>query len=630
MPAAETVFTAIHIEGALLPPEFLQHIAALEATGQSFADYGIPPGRTVREEIGRFWTIAEALWKDYRQNRARTDMPVQRAGVERWLLRLLRDVLGYSDIAPAMASVAIGERRFPITHRAFVGSVPLLLTTANRDLDRSHANFGDGGRRRAPHAALQEFLNADAPSLWGILANGLCLRLLRKNPSLTRPAYIEADLERIFEEGLFADFAALWLMVHASRLAPGPQGIAGARIEAWRAEAAKTGERALERLRMGVTTALRELGCGFVEYPDNDQLRAALREGTLTAEGLHQQLLRLIYRLLFLFAAEERDLLHPPDTAASARRLYAEGYSLSRLRDRARLRRHYDRYPDLWVGLTITFRGLARGAPALALPALGGLFDLDQCPALDSLAVANARLLAAIHALAFFQGDGGLQRVNYRDMGAEELGSVYESLLELHPIVQVSARPWSFGFAGDEGENGEARATERRLSGSYYTHDALVQELLRRSLDPLIDHTLRENPTEPRLALLRLRLVDPACGSGHFLLGTARRLAAEVARLESEGDLPDETLRRRALREVVQHCIYGVDRNPLAVELCALPFGLRPSSLASRFRSSTRTFAAETLWSASPIYGCSERVFRMRRSCHSLEMIQLRRLFSSA
>ena len=630
MPATETVFTAIRIEGALLPPEFLQHIAALEATGQSSADYVIPPGRTVRDEIGRYWTIAEALWKDYRQNRARTDMPVQRTGVERWLLRLLRDVLGYSDVAPAMASIAIGERRFPITHRAFAGSVPLLLTTADRDLDRSHANFGDEGRRRAPHAALQEFLNADAASLWGILANGPCLRLLRKNPSLTRPAYIEADLERIFEEGLFADFAALWLVVHASRLAPGPQGIAGARIEAWRAEAAKTGQRALERLRIGVTTALRELGCGFVEYPENEKLRAALREGTLTAEGLHQQLLRLIYRLLFLFAAEERDLLHAPEMAASARKLYAEGYSLSRLRDRARLRRHYDRYPDLWTGLTITFRGLARGAPALALPALGGLFDLDQCPALDSSALANTRLLAAIHALAFFQADGGLQRVNYRDMGAEELGSVYESLLELHPIVQVSARPWSFGFAGDDSGNGEARATERRLSGSYYTHDALVQEVLRTSLDPLIDRTLRENPAEPRRALLRLRVLDPACGSGHFLLGAARRLAAEVARLESEGDLPDETLRRRALREVVQHCIYGVDRNPLAVELCRTALWIETIEPASRSRSSMRTFAAAMLSSASRTCAYSVKASPMRRSCRSLEMIQLRPAPSSA
>jgi SAM-dependent methyltransferase len=95
-----------------------------------------------------------------------------------------------------------------------------------------------------------------------------------------------------------------------------------------------------------------------------------------------------------------------------------------------------------------------------------------------------------------------------------------------------------------------------------------VQEVLRTALDPLIDRTLRENPVEPRRALLRLRVLDPACGSGHFLLGAARRLAAEVARLDSEGDLPEETLRRHALREVVRRCIYGVDRNPLSVELC--------------------------------------------------------------
>jgi hypothetical protein len=568
MPAAETAFTAIRVEGGLFPPEFLQRIAALEAPGQSSADYAIPPGRTVRDEIGRYWTIAEALWKDYQQNRARTDIPAERTGVERWLLRLLRDVLGYADISPATASVVIGERRFPITHRAFAGAVPLLLTVADRDLDRSHPSFAEEGRRRAPHAALQEFLNADAASLWGVLANGPRLRLLRENPSLTRPAYIEADLERIFDEGLYADFAALWLVLHVSRLAPGPHGMAGARIEGWRADAAKTGQRALERLRIGVTTALRELGCGFVEYPDNETLRAALREGTLTAEGLHQQLLRLIYRLLFLFAAEERDLLHAPDMAAAVRKLYVEGYSLSRLRDRARLRRHYDRYPDLWAGMTITFRGLASGAPALGLPALGGLFDNDQCSALDNAALANARLLAGIHALAFFQADGGLQRVNYRDMGTEELGSVYESLLELHPIVQVAARPWSFGFVGDDRKNGEARATERRLSGSYYTPDSLVQEVLTSALNPLIKRTLHDNPAVPRRALLRLRVLDPACGSGHFLLGAARRLAAEVARLDTEGDLPDEAIRRHALREVVQHCIYGVDRNPLAVELC--------------------------------------------------------------
>ena len=95
-----------------------------------------------------------------------------------------------------------------------------------------------------------------------------------------------------------------------------------------------------------------------------------------------------------------------------------------------------------------------------------------------------------------------------------------------------------------------------------------MQELLRSALDPVIERAIRNNPTDPRGAVLRLKVLDPACGSGHFLLGAARRLADAVARLDSEGDLPDEALRRHALREVVRRCIFGVDRNPLSVELC--------------------------------------------------------------
>ena len=300
MPAVETAFTALRIEGGLLPPAFLQHIAAMDAPAQKPDDYAVPPGRTLRDEIGRYWTIAEALWLAYRQNRDRADIPMERTGIERFLVRLLREVFEYKHIVPVASRAVIGDRTFPITHRAHDGAVPLLLTVAAFDLGTSYAPFGEPGRRRAPHAAMQEYLNAEPTALWGILANGPKLRLLRDNPSLTRPSYIEADLERIFEEGLYPDFAALWLLAHASRLAPGANGMAGARIEAWRADAARTGQRALERLRAGVTSALRDLGSGFVEHPDNAAIRTALDSGTLTADGLHQQLLRLVYRLLFL------------------------------------------------------------------------------------------------------------------------------------------------------------------------------------------------------------------------------------------------------------------------------------------------------------------------------------------
>src|SRR4051794_16713724 len=148
--SVETAFTAIRIEGGLFPAEFLQQVAALTAPGQSAEDYGVPPGRTLRDEIGRYWTIAEALWKDYRQNRPRTDVPAERTGVERWLVRLLRDAFGHADIAAAIARSSIGDRSFPITHRFHGDAVPLLLTVADRDLERSHQAFGEEGRRRAP------------------------------------------------------------------------------------------------------------------------------------------------------------------------------------------------------------------------------------------------------------------------------------------------------------------------------------------------------------------------------------------------------------------------------------------------------------------------------------------------
>ncbi len=566
-PRVESAFTAIRIEGGLFPAEFLQAVVGERVPGRAATDYGMLASRSLRDEIGRYWRDAEMLWQEYRRDRARTDRDAQRSGVERWLLRLLREVLGYADIAKAPPGTYVGERGFPITHRAHAGAVPLLLTVAARDLDRASPEFGDGGRRRAPHAAMQEYLNAEPTALWGVASNGVRLRLLRDNPSLTRPAYVEADLERIFEEGLYPDFAALWLVAHASRLAPGEGGMAGCWLERWRAVGAETGQRALTQLRAGVTKALRDLGSGFVEHPANTALRAALDDGTLSADALHQQLLRLVYRLILLATAEERGLLHAPDATAEARALYAQGYALARLRERSRRKRHHDGHADLWAGLTVTFRALARGAPPLGLPALGGLFEEDQCPALDGAALSNRRLLEAIHALAFFTDRGALQRVNYRDMDTEELGSVYESLLELHPVVQVATRPWTFAFVGDAA-GGTVKGNERKLSGSYYTPSSLAQELRASALDPVIERAIRDNPDNPREALLRLRVLDPACGSGHFLLMAARRLAEAVARLDVDGDLPDEAVRRHALREVIRRCIHGVDRNPLSVELC--------------------------------------------------------------
>ena len=244
-----------------------------------------------------------------------------------------------------------------------------------------------------------------------------------------------------------------------------------------------------------------------------------------------------------------------------ARHLYAEGYGLKRLRDRSVKRSAHDRFSDLWEAMKIVFRGVASGEPRLALPALAGLFASTQCPALDASKLENHALLLAVFRLSWLREASGLSRVNWRDMGPEELGSVYESLLELQPQITQGGR--AFGFA----TGGEAKGHARKTTGSYYTPDSLVQVLLDSALEPVVQSTIAAHPEKPVQALLDLSIVDPACGSGHFLLAAARRLAAHVARLQANGT-PSAAEYRHALRQVVGRCIYGVDLNPMAVELC--------------------------------------------------------------
>lgn len=275
--------------------------------------------------------------------------------------------------------------------------------------------------------------------------------------------------------------------------------------------------------------ALLIFGEGFIQHPANEALRQALDTGTLSADAYFQQLLRLIYRLIFLFNVEERGLLHPADdctSAIAARGAYAEGYAVGRLRDLCLKRRARNRFDDHWQALCIVFKGLAEGEPRLAR-----LFAASQCPALDTASLDNAHLLAAMQQLRWSNHSGSLAPVDYRNLGSEELGSVYESLLELVPDIDLPAR--KFGFIGMGDSEGSTAGNARKLTGSYYTPDALVQELIRSALDPVIAQRLSSHPANPVEALLSMRVIDPACGSGHFLLAAARRLAEQLAQLRA-------------------------------------------------------------------------------------------------
>lgn len=555
---AQLAFEALSIEGGLLSPEWLAKVAQLQAGTQTEADYRVPKGLNLRDEIGRYWRIAQAHWADFKSGcDAKAD---PRLVSERFITALLRETFGFTSLA-AVPPATLAERTYPIGQAALGGRVPVIIAPGNSGLDTLASSFGDSSRKRSAFGLAQEYLNAQEGALWGIASDGASLRVARDNASLTRPAWIEADLQRIFTEERYADFAALWLICHETRFGREGQPVTECALEAWRNAGREEGTRAREHLRRGVEEALVALGHGFLSHIENQALRAELQNGTLPVKDYFNQLLRLVYRLIFLLTVEERGLLHPDGTSDGPRSLYANGYGIRRLRERSVKRSAHDRFSDLWDATKIVFQGLATGEARLGLPALAGIFAPNQCSSLDSSKLENRALLLAVFKLAWLREDGSLSRVNWRDMGPEELGSVYESLLELVPQIAKNGRQFAFATGG------ETKGNARKTTGSYYTPDSLVQVLLDSALEPIIAAAIAKNPANPVEALLNLSIVDPACGSGHFLLAAARRLAAHVARLQANGT-PSAAEYRHALRQVVGRCIFGVDLNPMAVELC--------------------------------------------------------------
>ncbi|GJE50944.1 hypothetical protein GOFOIKOB_3998 [Methylobacterium tardum] len=546
-------FDAITLEGGLIAPAMLSQIARIEADEQTAADYGVARGLILRDEIARAYRIAQAHYADL------TAHPEPSlAATQRFTEALLRDVLEFRDLVPVGRHDRDGDI-YPVTFEGLGGRVPVVVVPPADGIDRVSASLTAAGRRGSAASVVQDWLNAEDAALWGLACCGTRLRLLRDNPSLTRPAYIEADLDAIFTNEGRVDFAVLWLLLHATRFGKPTDAVTDCTLERWRLAGLKEGEVARDRLRDGVEEALLALGTGFLSHPANGELRKFVGSGVIPAQAYFEQCLHLVYRLIFLFVAEDRDLLHPPQTAALKRQRYAQGYSLGSLRQASIRRSAYDAHADRWEALQVVFRGLGDGEEELGLPALSGLFEPGRMDDLESCALANRDLMRAIHRLAWLRGQDGTLPVNWRDMQTEELGSVYESLLELAPRISPNGRELLFA------EGAETKGNARKTTGSYYTPDSLVQALLDTVADPVMDRVVSSSQ-DPTRALLSLRIIDPACGSGHFLLAAARRLATRVARVRN-GGVASADQYREAMRDVVRRCVHGVDRNPMAIDL---------------------------------------------------------------
>ncbi|MFD6529646.1 Eco57I restriction-modification methylase domain-containing protein [Streptomyces sp. NPDC060184] len=573
-------FTAVTTVGGLLPADMLLRIAeARNLPGTKPADYGLPASVPVRDEAERAWEYLKPLWRDLRAalpsdpaTGAPAADPTGRAGTD-WLAQLFRklDFGALTEVGAAgIPADSDAEKRFPVSHRhgpALVHRIPW-----NQELDKRPA----AGHVPA-QSMLQDCLNRTEAHLWAVLTNGRRLRLLRDSSSFATAAYVEFDLEAIFDGELFSEFVLLYCVLHASRFTVAEGAAAsGCWLEKWRTVAIESGSRALDHFRDGVQAALTVLGTGFLSHPRNDKLREHL-----DVHAFQTALLRLVYRMIFLFVAEDRGALLDPAADELTRDRFTRYFSTARLRRHA-LRRlgtaHDDQYRAL--ELLIEALGSEEGRPELGLKGLGGLFnDTLADEPLRGARLANRHLFEAVKHLARVRdvGSARWRPVDYLHMGAEELGSVYEALLELVPKHSAADRTF---------ELVDRIGNDRKKTGSYYTPTPLTETLLDSTLNPVIDDAVkrgerhasangRPDPSSTIVEeLLSLTVCDPACGSGHFLVAAARRIAKRVAAVRERNPEPTAGAVRHALHEVVTRCVYGVDLNPMAVELARVSLWL--------------------------------------------------------
>lgn len=557
-------YPSIRIEGAILSPDILDRLD--DAPGQQAADFGFDRNARVKDEIARAWADAQDYWRIF-QRKLETLRPDSAATTEtrqQWVVPLL-GLLGY-QLEYQSRGVELNGKTYAISHRvANRGQTPVHITGCREPsgLDRKPER---AVLRMSAHAMVQEYLTLEE-DLYGLVTNGRLLRLLRDSSRLVKLTYLEFDLDRIFTDGLFADFAVLFRLLHATRLPASQDAAAESLIERYHQDSLDSGSRIRDGLSRAVEQAIRDFANGFLAHPANETLRNAAASGELKPDVYYQHLLRLIYRLLFLMVIEERGLVFPPWTAAVRRDIYDRYYSVQRLRRLSEKRYLADRrHHDLWLALLATFRLFEAGGPGPEIglaPLAGDLFSPDAIGLLAPATLGNDVLLACLRSLGLYRHPDTWQviRVNYAALNVEELGSVYEGLLKFNAVFSLEAGAPTFDLQPGTDD-----------TQSHYTDDDLVQPLIKHSLDYLIAEKLRER--DPEQALLSLRVADISCGSGHILLAAARRIATQLAIVRTGEEQPSPSAFRAAIRDVIRECIYGVDLNPLAVELCKVALWL--------------------------------------------------------
>lgn len=575
-------YTSIHIYAHLLSDDILKSVEHdSNFIGNRQVDFGldVPVERT----IDYAWSAFRNDWNFYKERMLVNDTYGTRRS--RDLIERLLQNLGYNltrqntFVEANGASYEINYlcehlQRLPV---CIIGD-RIIDECGVETLDRCSLDYRAKGSRkkRSVHATMLEYLNA-TENIYGIISNGRVLRLIRNSGQLVKLTYIEFDLQKMLEEDKYTEFCLLFRLLHASRFkAVDDESCV---MERWFNKSIESGNRIRAGLSNAVQYAMETLGKAVLrtEGKGNQSLREALSDHPDNVEYFNRELILFIYRLLFLFIIEDRKLVYqiPEDTnhpeykqLCAWQEIYYQYYAASRLRKLSELSYlKQNVYNDIWKGLMETFSLFEEGefGEKLGIKPLGGnLFAKNALYWLSRCVVSNRDLLTALAALNEFT-DERQQRVkiNYSSLDVEEFGSVYEGILEKKPLVQpgTTLSDWSFSYV--EGLN-------RKSTSSYYTRPDLVQHLISSALEPVIREKIAKHKTvdEQIKALLNMKVCDAASGSGHIVLAMARTIAWYVCVLRTGEDNPASRDYREALREVISHCIYAVDYNPDAVELC--------------------------------------------------------------
>lgn len=568
-------YTSIHIYGHLLSDDVLRQIETdRNLNGNRDADFRLDT--SVQEAIDYAWTSLRADWGFY-LTRSATNDPYGTRRSREFMERLLL-LFGFHPQRQQQYVESDTGTTHDITWLCpDVRNLPVIVRgdktgdSAADLLERCSLDFRSKGNRRekSAHATMLEYLN-NTENIYGIIANGPTLRLIRNSGQLVKLTYIEFDLRRMLEEDKYAEFCLMFRVLHASRFVA--EGDIQPIIERYFNLSIESGNRIRAGLSQAAQKTMTIIGNAAVTGSGmgNDRLRSLIASGEVSAENLNKQLIHLIYRLLFLFIIEDRGLVYDGDSEQIRRwkEIYNRYYAASRFRILSEVPHvRSGRYYDLWEGLMDTFRLFEdEGFGAkLGIKPLGGvLFNRETLSLIRDCRISNRDLFDAFRSLNIFEDEQHqMVRINYSSLDVEEFGSVYEGILEQRPMltIGVDSSQWKFEYVG---------GLDRQSTSSYYTRPDLVQSLIRTTLEPVIKEKISKlsTPEEKVKALLDMKVCDAASGSGHIVLAMARTIAWYVCSIRTGEDNPASLDYRRALHEVIQRCVYAVDFNPDAVELC--------------------------------------------------------------